>query len=141
MRREQVWKELCRRDFGKKLDLYRQTAHRQRSTAIDSDSSSVAKLHNDYDDDDAEKGEEENEDLHHQKKAKTHTPHQDGDSPVSYKELYRSWANEVLIVYHVFSADSGADDVAHTLEAHGGIRGSSRRPLLMPHECSLLVAN
>ena len=158
----QVWKELCRRDFGALLEAHRQA---QRSSAATSSSGAEPMDEEDcgkeehktqhrkkqdqkgeaLEDEEeggkagssslfrkvlvtglalrlgrglAQRGQKNQADDDHDPQPQPHHHHH-VDEDKSYKELYRTWASRVLIVYHVYSNDQAEQDVERVLRLEG----------------------
>jgi hypothetical protein len=151
--RHQVWKELCRRDFGSQLDAYKEALRHvanDRSSAGGGDDGLLRRLAA-LDagrqppeaaiavDEEGSNGQgttslfnkvlatglglrlgrgskgSSSSSKSGLSAAKTASPSDNR----SYKDLYRVWAHEVLIIYHVYSHDEAEKDVERFLRLEG----------------------
>jgi hypothetical protein len=144
----QVWKELCRRDFGGQLEAHRQArrgaAPSSPAAAGDGDKGQHSKDDGEGGGDgNADEGDEHGEPSSLFRKVlltglalrlrrgisggaadgKVDDQALAGEDAMDvehyYKKLYRKWLNQVLIVYHVFSNDEAEKDVENVLRLHG----------------------
>lgn len=153
---DEVWKELCRRDFGTLLEAHRQALRSSAATSSsgaepmdeedggkkeqkEKDQNKGAALEDEEDVEAgssslfrkvlvtglalrlgrglAQRGKKDQADDDDQQQPHHHHLHVDEEK--SYKELYRTWASRVLIVYHVYSNDQAEQDVERVLRLEG----------------------